>query len=88
VFIGGAAGRAGGGRESAAREDPSSQAGERFVGRRAGQGGSARRKAMKDRPHPLPDTRQAALVQVSRGHRLLPAQAGGRGRFVAPAAHR
>ncbi|MCA1696695.1 MAG: IS3 family transposase [Actinobacteria bacterium] len=38
-----------------------------FLGRRARQGGFAERKAMIDRAHPLPLTRQAQLLRISRG---------------------
>ena len=62
-----ARGRAGGGSEGAARQDRRADAGERFFGRRARQGGHAERKAMIDRSHDLPVTRQAAVLGISRG---------------------
>ena len=42
-------------------------AGERFFGRRGQQGRFAERKAMIDRGHALPVTRQAQVLQISRG---------------------
>src|SRR6478735_7008273 len=41
--------------------------GERFFRRRAHQGGMAERKAMIDREHDLPITKQAEILKVSRG---------------------
>src|SRR5262249_14578394 len=42
-------------------------AGERFFRRRAYQGGMAERKAMIDREHGLPITKQAEVLEISRG---------------------
>src|SRR4051812_4913896 len=58
---------AGGGPDGAACQDRRADAGERFFGRRARQGGFAERKAMIDRSHDLPITRQARMLNVSRG---------------------
>ena len=58
---------AGGGREDAARQDRRADAGERFFSRGARQGRPAERKAMIDRDHELPLTRQAELLGISRG---------------------
>ena len=60
-------GDAGGRREDAARQDRGADAGERFFGRCARQGGTAERKAMIDRSHDLPITRQAKALGISRG---------------------
>ena len=60
----GAAGRR---REVAARQDRRADAGERFFGRSAQQGGIAERKAMIDREHDLPITKQAEVLNISRG---------------------
>ena len=59
---GAAAGRS----QGAARQDRPARAGERFFGRRAHQSGHAERKAMIDRTHELPITRQAELLELSR----------------------
>ena len=59
-------GRACGGFEGAARQDRRAGAGERFFGRRARQGRHAERKAMIDRAHELPLTRQAEVLKLSR----------------------
>ena len=59
--------RAGGGPDGAACQDRRADAGERFFGRSARQGGFAERKAMIDRSHDLPITRQAKVLNVSRG---------------------
>ena len=48
-------------------EDRRAGAGERFFGRCAHQGGLAERKAMIDRTHDLPISRQAKALNVSRG---------------------
>src|ERR1700733_10250384 len=48
-------------------EDRRAGAGERFFGRRAHQGGLAERKAMIDRTHVLPISRQAKVLNISRG---------------------
>src|SRR3982074_1707048 len=61
------AGRAGHRCEVAACEDRRVDAGERFFRRSAHQGGIAERKAMIDRNHDLPITRQAEVLQISRG---------------------
>src|SRR6516165_2273973 len=53
--------------EIAARQDRRADAGERFFRRRAHQGGIAERKAMIDREHDLPITKQAEILKVSRG---------------------
>ena len=58
---------AGGRREVAARQDRRADAGERFFRRSAHQGGIAERKAMIDREHDLPITRQAEVLSISRG---------------------
>src|ERR1700687_1828336 len=60
-------GHAGGRCEVAARQDRRADAGERFFRRRAHQGGMAERKAMIDREHDLPITKQAEILKVSRG---------------------
>src|SRR5258708_28599735 len=54
-------------REVAARQDRRIDAGERFFRRRAHQGGIAERKAMIDRKHDLSITKQAEVLQISRG---------------------
>ena len=54
-------------REGAAREDRGADAGERFFRGSAHQGGIAERKAMIDREHDLSITRQAEVLQISRG---------------------
>src|SRR3954452_2676685 len=54
-------------REVAARQDRRADAGERFFRRSAHQGGIAERKAMIDREHHLSITRQAEVLQISRG---------------------
>src|SRR5947209_6442374 len=54
-------------REVAARQDRRTDAGERFFRRSAHQGGIAERKAMIDREHGLSITRQAEVLQISRG---------------------
>src|SRR5438445_246389 len=54
-------------REVAARQDWRADVGERFFRRRAHQGGIAERKAMIDRNHDLSITRQAEVLQISRG---------------------
>src|ERR1700737_4913527 len=61
------AGHAGHRCEVAACEDRRVDAGERFFRRSAHQGGIAERKAMIDRHHDLPITRQAEVLQISRG---------------------
>jgi transposase-like protein len=53
--------------QGAAREDRRTSAGERFFRKCARQGGVAERKAMIDRDHDLPLTRQAAVLNISRG---------------------
>ena len=58
---------AGGRREGAACQDRRADAGERFFRRRAHQGGIAERKAMIDREHDLTITRQAEVLNISRG---------------------
>ena len=55
------------GPEGVARQDRRADAGERFFRRRAHQGGTAERKAMIDREHELPITRQAEALGISRG---------------------
>ena len=60
----GAAGRR---REVAARQDRRTDAGERFFRGSAQQGGIAERKAMIDREHDLPITKQAEVLRISRG---------------------
>ena len=57
----------GGRREVAARQDRRADAGERFFRRSAHQGGIAERKAMIDREHDLPITKQAEVLRISRG---------------------
>ena len=64
---GGSAGRACDRCEVAARQDRRADAGERFFRRSAHQGGIAERKAMIDREHDLSITRQAEVLQISRG---------------------
>src|SRR5213083_1306550 len=54
-------------REVAARQDWGVDAGERFFRRSAHQGGIAERKAMIDREHDLPITKQAEVLKISRG---------------------
>ena len=54
-------------REVAACQDRRADAGERFFRRRAHQGGIAERKAMIDREHDLPITKQAEVLRISRG---------------------
>ena len=54
-------------REVVARQDRRTDTGERFFRRRAHQGGIAERKAMIDRKHDLPITRQAEVLCISRG---------------------
>ena len=54
-------------REVAARQDRRADAGERFFRGRAHQGGIAERKAMIDRAHDLPITKQAEVLRISRG---------------------
>src|SRR4029434_4986660 len=54
-------------REVAAREDRGADAGERFFRRSARQRRSAERKAMIDRAHDLPITKQAAARNITRG---------------------
>src|SRR3954468_4545264 len=58
---------ASGGSDGAACQDRRADTGERFFGRRARQGGFAERKAMIDRSHDLPITKQAKVLNVSRG---------------------
>src|SRR3954452_23855827 len=53
--------------EVAACQDRGADAGERFFRRSAHQGGIAERKAMIDREHDLPITRQAEVLKISRG---------------------
>ena len=74
------AGRACGRREVAARQDRRADAGERFFRRRAHQGGIAERKAMIDREHDLPITKQAEVLQHQPRQRLLSAASGVGGR--------
>ena len=64
---GGTTAAAGDRREVAARQDRRADAGERFFRRRAHQGGIAERKAMIDREHDLPITKQAEVLRISRG---------------------
>ena len=64
---GGHGGTAGDRREVAARQDRRADAGERFFRGRAHQGGIAERKAMIDRAHDLPITKQAEVLRISRG---------------------
>ena len=66
VGLRGHRGGTGGGCEGAARQDRRADAGERFFGRCARQGRPAERKAMIDRDHDLPLTRQAELLRLSR----------------------
>src|SRR5262249_18231288 len=54
-------------REVAACEDRRADAGERFFRRSAHQGGIAERKAMIDRTHDLPISKQAEALNISRG---------------------
>ena len=79
---GAAAGRS----QGAARQDRRARAGERFFGRRAHQSGHAERKAMIDRNHELPITRQAELLEISRAsvYYLPRPVSGGRSRAHAP----
>src|SRR5580704_3570241 len=58
---------AGGRREVVAREDRGADARKRFFRRSAQQGRFAERKAMIDREHDLPITRQTETLNVSRG---------------------
>ena len=60
-------GSAGRRREVAARQDRIADAGERFFGRSAQQNRPAERKAMIDCAHDLPITRQAEVLNISRG---------------------
>src|SRR5262249_52474393 len=53
--------------QGAERENRRTNAGERFFRKCARQGGIAERKAMIDRDHNLPLTRQAAVLNISRG---------------------
>src|ERR1700689_2742134 len=53
--------------EGASRQDRRADPGERFFRRGAHQGGIAERKAMIDREHDLPISRQAEPLGVSRG---------------------
>ena len=69
-------GSASGGCEDAARQDRRAGAGERFFVRRARQGRPAERKAMIDRSHDLPLTRQAEAAGAQPRQRLLRAPAG------------
>src|SRR6266480_975468 len=55
------------GREVLAREDRRADAGKRFFRGSAHQGGIAERKAMIDRAHDLPITKQAKVLRISRG---------------------
>ena len=64
---GNATAAAGGRREVAARQDRRADAGERFFRGRAHQGGIAERKAMIDREHDLPISKQAEVLRISRG---------------------
>src|ERR1700733_2957924 len=59
--------RARGGPEDAAREDRRTDSGERFFISCARQGRPSERKAMIDRGHKLPLTRQATVLGISRG---------------------
>src|ERR1700751_1308653 len=61
------AGHAGGRCEIATRQDWRADAGERFFRASAHQGGMAERKAMINREHDLPITKQAEILKVSRG---------------------
>ena len=54
-------------REVTARKDRRTDAGERFFGGGAHQGRFAERKAMIDREHDLPITKQAEVLGISRG---------------------
>src|SRR4051812_30512284 len=56
-----------GGREDAPRRDRRADAHQRFFVRRARQGRPAERKAMIDRDHDLPITKQARALGISRG---------------------
>src|ERR1700716_1924623 len=58
---------AGGRREVTPCQDRGADAGERFFGSRARQSGFAERKAMIIREHALPITKQAEVLNVSRG---------------------
>src|SRR4030081_851057 len=58
---------AGGRREVTPCQDRRADAGERFFGSRARQSGFAERKAMIIREHALPITKQAEVLNVSRG---------------------
>src|SRR4030088_2891089 len=58
---------AGGRREVTPCQDRRADAGERFFGSRARQSGFAERKAMIDREHDLPITKQAKALSISRG---------------------
>src|SRR5215203_6713195 len=61
-------GKPAGGCEDPARQDRRADAGQRFFGKRARQGRTAtERKAMIDRSHALPLTRQAEALGISRG---------------------
>src|SRR4030081_3331719 len=60
-------GAAGGRCEVAARKDRGADARERFFRGSAHQGGIAERKAMIDRDHDLPITKQAEVLRISRG---------------------
>ena len=70
------ASHADGGREVVACQDRRADAGERFFGRCAQQSRPAERKAMIDRKHDLPITRQAKAAEYQPGQRLLPAPSG------------
>ena len=59
-------GPGGGGRQDAPRQDRRADAQQRFFVRRAQQSRPAERKAMIDREHALPVTRQAGLLGISR----------------------
>src|SRR5665811_405991 len=54
-------------REVTARQDWRTDAGKRFFRGRAQQGGITERKAMIDREHDLPITKQAEVLRISRG---------------------
>src|SRR6202022_4749653 len=58
---------AGGRREVTARQDRGANAGERFFRGCAQQSRAAERKAMIDREHNLPITKQAEVLEISRG---------------------
>jgi len=79
--------RAAGRRQGVARQDRRADLGERFFRRRAQQGGVTERKAMIDRDHRLPVSRQAKALG-SAAQRVLPAQADLAGRLGAAAADR